>query len=137
MIEIKIPADIQEYKSKLFMGLSVRQVVAIAGAVLVGVTVGMLGKARIPSDILIWVIMLMVVPFAGWGFFTFKGLKFEQFVKAVAAMTFLPQKRVYEDTDMNLYERMLEETLESRIIQQRIDAGEYETDSPIEWREHN
>ncbi len=137
MIEVKIPAEIQEYKSKLIFGLSVRQVIAIAGALLVGVTVGLLGRGHIPSDILIWIVMLLVVPFAGWGFFTFKGMKFEEFIKAFIAMNFLPQQRAYEDTDMNLYERLLEETLENRIIQQRVDAGEYETDSPTEWRELN
>lgn len=136
MIEVKIPADIQEYKSKLIFGLSVRQVIAIAGALVVCVPVGVLGRGHIPTDLLMWIVMLLVVPFAGWGFFKFKGMVFEEFMKAFLSMNFLPQKRVYEDTDMNLYERLIEERMEEIIVQQRIDAGEYETDIPIEWSEH-
>ena len=52
MIEVKIPAEIQEYKSKLIAGLSVRQVIAIGGALAVCVPVGVFGYGRISGDIL-------------------------------------------------------------------------------------
>lgn len=134
MIEVKIPADIQEYKSKLVFGLSVRQIVAIGGALAVGVPLGVLGNGHIPADILPWMVMLLVVPFVGWGFFTYKGMRFEEFVKVYFEFNVFPQKRVYEDSDNNIFYSFSEEILEQDIIRQRIDAGEFETDDEIEWR---
>lgn len=126
MIEVKIPAEIQEYKSKLIFGLSTRQVISIGGALLVGVPLGVFGYDYISSDILPWLIILSVVPFVGYGFFTFKDMKFEEFMKAFIMLNFFPQKRVYEDTDVNLYSLLNEEINEADIIQQRIESGELE-----------
>ena len=112
MIEVKIPAEIQEYKSKLIFGLSARQIIAIDG--------------HISGDILPWLVVISVFPFAGWGFMTFKGMRFEEFMKAFLSMNFLPQRRVYEDTDVNLFHSLNEEIIESKIVQQRIENGEFE-----------
>ena len=136
MIEVKIPAEIQEYKSKLIAGLSTRQVISIAGALLTGVPIAVMGNGHISPDILPWIVIAVVVPFAGFGFFTFKGMRFEEFVKVFFMMNFFPQRRVYEDTDVNLFVSLNEEILSRDIIQQRIDNGEYD-DEIEEWREIN
>lgn len=125
MIEVKIPAEIQEYKSKLIFGLSARQIIAIVGALSVGVPLGVLGYGHISGDILPWLVVISVFPFAGWGFMTFKGMRFEEFMKAFLSMNFLPQRRVYEDTDVNLFHSLNEEIIESKIVQQRIENGEF------------
>lgn len=134
MIEVKIPAEIQEYKSKLIAGLSVRQVVSIAGAIAVAVPVALLGRGHISNDILSWIVILVVVPFAGYGFLTFKDMKFEDFMKAYIKLNLFPQKRVYEDTDMNIFESLNEEIIADDILQQRIDNGEIDDDIDDEWR---
>ena len=135
MIEVKIPAEIQEYKSKLIAGLSVRQVIAIGGALAVSVPVGVFGYGRISGDILPWIIILLVAPFAGWGFMRVHEMLFEDFAKAFLSHYFLPQRRIYEDTDVNLYNMLNEEIRETDIVQQRIDSGDYETDIEKEWRD--
>lgn len=126
MVKVPIPAEIRAYKSRLIMGLSVRQLIAIAGALLVGVPLGVFGRGHIPNDILIWLVMLSVVPFAAWGFFTFHDLKFEQLVKVMLRFWLQPQKRVYEDTATNLFCRIHEDIIEEAVIAQRIESGEYE-----------
>lgn len=136
MIEVKIPAEIQEYKSKLIAGLSTRQVIAVAGALVTGVPIAVLGSGHISADILPWIVIAAVVPFAGFGFFTFKGMRFEEFVKVFFMMNFFPQKRVYEDTDVNLFVALNEEILAIDSIQQRIDNGEYD-DEAEGWRGTN
>lgn len=128
MIEVKIPAEIQEYKSKLIFGLSTRQIIAIAGALGIGVPLGVLGYGRIPNNILPWLVIISVFPFAGWGFMTFKGMRFEEFMKVFLSMNFLPQRRVYEDTEVNIFNSLNEEIIEQDIIQQRIENGEFEID---------
>jgi len=109
------------------------QVVSIAGAVAVTVPIALLGRGHISNDILSWIIILIVVPFAGYGFLTFKDMKFEDFMKAYIMLNFFPQKRVYEDTDMNLFESLNEELIANDILQQRIDNGEIDDDND-EWR---
>lgn len=133
MLEVKIPAEIQEYKSKLVLGLSTRQFLSILGALVIGVPLGVIGHGRISNDVLPWLIILTVVPFAGYGFFTFKDMKFEDFMKAFISLNLLPQRRVYEDTDMNLYSALNEELIADDIVQQRIENGELEADNE-EWR---
>ncbi len=133
MIEVKIPSDIQEYKSKLIAGLSVRQIIAIGGALVTAVPIGVYGYGKISPDILLWIIILVVVPFAGYGFLNFKGMPFEQFMVVLVNYYLLPQKRVYEDTDVNLFEELSTELTALDILQQRIDAGEYE-ETEQEWR---
>lgn len=134
MIEVKIPSEIQEYKSKLIFGFSTRQIIAIAGALTVGVPIGVLGYEHISPDTLMWIIILIVVPFAGWGFFTFKGMPFEEFIKVFFMFNFFPQKRVYEDTDINIFCSLSEELISQDILQQRIDDGEIELDDEGEWK---
>lgn len=126
MIEVKIPAEIQEYKSKLVFGLSTRQIIAIVGALAVSVPLGVLGYGHISGDMLSWIIILSVIPFAGWGFMTFKGMRFEAFMKVFLSMNFLPQRRVYEDTDVNIFHSLHEEIIENEIINQRIENGEFD-----------
>lgn len=126
MIEVKIPVEIQEYKSKLIFGLSTRQVIAIAGALLVGVPIGVLGYGHISSDILPWIVILSVAPFAGYGFMTFKDMKFEEFMRVFLMFNFFPQQRPYEDTDMNIFVSLNEELIADNITFERIEAGEIE-----------
>lgn len=137
MIEVKIPSDIQEYKSKLIAGLSVRQIIAIGGALVTAVPIGVYGHDKISPDILLWIIILVVVPFAGYGFLNFQGMPFEQFVVVMFNYYLRPQKRVYEDTNVNLFEELNTELTALDILQQRIDAGEYENTEELEWRGTN
>ena len=132
MIEVKIPAEIQEYKSKLIAGLSTRQVISIAGALAVSVPLGVIGRQYIPEDVLPWLVILSVVPFAGFGFLKVKDMLFEDFMRAWLNMTFLPQVRAYEDTQSNLFHSLHEELLSIDLIQQRIENGEYDIEQ--EWR---
>ena len=128
MIEIKIPAEIQNYKSKFIFGLSIRQFVSVAGAIIVGGGIGMLGKGRISEDILHWLIMLSVIPFAGFGFLTLQDMKFEEFVKQWFLFNFFPQKRAYENVDSDPIAQIAEDIAEKNIRQERIDKGEYYAD---------
>ncbi len=126
MIEKKIPAEVRAYKSKLVAGLSVRQVISLGAAILIGVPLGVFGRNFISSDILMWVIIIISAPILAWGFISFQDMPFEEYMKWFLRFTFLPQKRVYEDTQYNLFIELRNDCLEEAIIQQRIENGEYE-----------
>ena len=125
MLSMKIPAEIQEYKSKLIFGLSVRQFFSIAGAILVGVPIGVFGRGRISGDVLPWFVIVAVMPFFAFGFFTFHGMRFEELVRALCNMWFNPQERIYEDAD-GIFEDLHTELIEEEIVRQRIANGDYE-----------
>lgn len=126
MIEKKIPAEVRAYKSKLVAGLSVRQVISLGAAILIGVPLGVFGRKFISTDILMWIIIIISAPILAWGFITFQDMPFEEYMKWFLRFTFLPQKRVYEDTQYNLLMELRNDCLEEAIIQQRIENGEYE-----------
>ena len=126
MIEKKIPAEVRAYKSKLVAGLSVRQVISLGVAILIGVPLGVFGRKFISTDILMWIIIIISAPILAWGFITFQDMPFEEYMKWFRRFTSLPQKRVYEDTQYNLLMELRNDCLEEAIIQQRIENGEYE-----------
>ena len=124
MLEVKIPAEIRDYKSKVFMGLTVRQIISIIGSLAVGVPLGVFGSRVISGDILMWVVMLSVAPIVAWGFAKYKGMRFEEFMVVLFKYNFQPQKRVYEDTDVNYFSYIKTVQNARDIRSQRIAIGE-------------
>ena len=123
MLIMKIPAEIQDYKSKLLFGLSARQTFSIAGALLVGVPIGVWGRGHISEDVLPWLVILAVMPFFGFGFFQYKGMRFEEWLRAIVNMWFTPQVRVYEDAN-DIFGTLHEELIAQLIAQQRTEVDE-------------
>ena len=128
MLEVKIPIEIQRYKSKLIAGLSLRQIIAIGGAIITALPIGVFGHERISADILPWFIILLTVPWVLWGFISFQGMKLEEYIHSWLNYNFNPKKRVYEDTEDSLLESLHEELLEASIVKQRKENGEFEDD---------
>jgi len=121
--DIKIPAEIRSYRARTY-GLTTRQLVAVGGALLVGIPIVLLGRGRISADILPWIVIISVAPFAGWGFMTYKNMKFEEFIKVLFEFHFLPQKRVYEDADVNYLSTVKDSIVCADVTRQRIENGE-------------
>lgn len=98
MIEIKIPKEINEYKEKFLFGLTVRQFISVAVALVVCVPLFLFGKEIFGDDLMGWVIILVAAPIFGYGFFNFNGMPFEQFVMVLYRQKWAePQKRKYEE----------------------------------------
>lgn len=103
MIEIRIPKEIRTYKEKLFFGLTLRQLICTAIAVIVNVPLYWFGKDIIGADAASWVVIFIAMPLFLIGYFNFNGMTFEQFVKSVIQQEFIyPQKRKY--ATLNLFE---------------------------------
>jgi hypothetical protein len=128
MLEIKLPSEIRDYKSKIFLGLTVRQIISIAGSLAVGVPLGVFGGEVIPADILMWVIILAVAPIVAWGFAKFKGMRFEEAVKILFKFFVFPQKRVYEDSEVNYFSEVKCTLSERELMRQRVYSGEIDED---------
>ena len=96
MIEIKVPKEITEYKSKFMFGLTVRQFISLAAALGICVPLYIFGKDFMPEDLVSWLIMLIGAPVLAFGFFRFHGMTFEQFLLLIFRQKFVePQRRKY------------------------------------------
>lgn len=98
MIEIKIPKEITDYKEKFLFGLTVRQCVSVAAALGAAIPLYIFGKDHLGADIAGWLVLLVVVPIFGFGFFKYNGMTFERLVAVIFRQMFAePQKRKYEE----------------------------------------
>lgn len=82
-LEVKIPKEVRGHRETIFFGLSARQFFcsALAVGTAAGVYLGLsplLGKE--PAS---WLCMALAAPLAVAGFFSYNGLKLEQFAWAV------------------------------------------------------
>jgi len=106
MIEIRIPKDIRGYAEKIFLGLTGRHMIAIAGTVCAGVGFYFLFKDTPLEQFTFALVLIPVAPLAVWGFMRPQGLPAEQYVKNVITSTFLfPERRSYKTE--NLYDDIL------------------------------
>ena len=123
MIEIKVPKEITEYKSKFMFGLTVRQFISLAAALGICVPLYIFGKDFMPEDLVSWLIMLIGAPVLAFGFFRFHGMTFEQFLLLIFRQKFVePQRRKYIELPVFWYCR--EEIIEEEIANQTAERQE-------------
>lgn len=96
VIEIKIPKEIKDYKSKLFFNLTVRQCVCSGAALGICVPLYIFGKNFMSEDTVSWIVILIAVPLFLMGFFKFNNMYFEEFAKEWISFNFGIQRRKYE-----------------------------------------
>ena len=73
-MEIKVNREIRSYNEALFLGLSLRQLVFSALAILVAVGVYFLLRNTLSMETLSWLCVLCAAPFAALGFVTYNGM---------------------------------------------------------------
>ena len=95
MIEIRIPKEIKNYREKLFFGLTLRQSICTAIALLICVPIYIFGNRFLPQEAISWIVILIAVPLMFTGFFRYNDMAFEQFVLEVVRFYTSPQQRVY------------------------------------------
>lgn len=88
-MEIKIPKEVRQHKETIFFGLSIRQFICSVFAIGIAVVAYVLLSKVLSKDTASWMCILMAAPFALAGFFTYNGMTFEQFLRAVIKSEFL------------------------------------------------
>ena len=79
-IEVKIPKEVRQHKESIFFGLSVRQFICSAFAVVIAAAVFLLLGNTVGKEIAGWGCILAAAPFAIAGYFSYNGMTLEQFV---------------------------------------------------------
>lgn len=108
MIEIKMPKDIRGYSEKIFLGLSLRQLIAVILTGLISVGMYFLTKETWLEGWLFALIIIPVAPLAVWGFLRPQGMTAEKYIATVLqSMVIWPEKRHYQTE--NFYEDIIHE----------------------------
>ena len=117
MIEIRIPKEIKNYREKLFFGLTLRQCICTAVALLICVPIYIFGNRFLPQEAVSWVVIIIAVPLMFTGFFRYNDMAFEQFALEVIRFYTSPQQRIYsyEPPFMELKNGYIAEELTSGI----------------------
>ena len=111
ILEVKINREIRNYTESMFFGLSMRQFVFSALAILVAVGLYFLLKPHFGTETVSWMCILGAAPFAALGFITYHGMTAEQFLWAWLRSELLESKELRFEAS-NLYYEALKDTLE-------------------------
>ena len=88
-MEVKIPKEVRQHKEYVFFGLSARQFICSALAVILAVAVYLICYKTIGKETASWICILAAAPVAVAGFFTYNGLSFEELIWAFIKSQFL------------------------------------------------
>ena len=111
ILEVKINREIRNYTESMFFGLSMRQFVFSALAILVAVGLYFLLKPHFGTETVSWMCILGAAPFAALGFITYHGMTAEQFLWAWLRSELLEPKALRFEAS-NLYYEALKDKLE-------------------------
>lgn len=96
-IEIKIPKEINDYKTRSYFGFSLRQFICIVLTLAINIPTYFFISKYLGSELASWVVILISIPMVLTGFLKYAGLPFEKFIIAFLRTTFLyPQRRIYK-----------------------------------------
>lgn len=112
-MEVKINREIRDYTESMFFGLSLRQSVFAALAVVVAVGLYFLLKPHLGTETVSWGCILGAAPFAALGFVRYHGMTCEQFLWAWLRSEVL-EPRVYRFYPNDLYYNLLAQTIRAK-----------------------
>lgn len=95
MIEIRIPKEIREYKEKIFLGMTVRQIICNTCAIAVCVPTYIYGKEYLGKELISWLVIILGLCIGMMGYYNYNGMTFEKFLVAVYKFYTYPIKRKY------------------------------------------
>lgn len=93
-MEFKINKEIRNYTESIFFGLSFRQLIFAILACAVAVGLYFLCQPHFGISTLSWICILGAAPFAALGFFSYNGLKAEEFLWAWLKSEVIEPKRM-------------------------------------------
>ena len=111
ILEVKINREIRNYTESMSFGLSMRQFIFSALAILVAVGLYFLLKPHFGTETVSWMCILGAAPFAALGFITYHGMTAEQFLWAWLRSELLEPKELRFESS-NLYYEALKDKLE-------------------------
>lgn len=112
ILEVKINREIRNYTESMFFGLSMRQFIFSALAILVAVRLYFLLKPHFGTETVSWMCILGAAPLAALGFITYHGMTAEQFLWAWLRSELLEPKELRFESS-NLYYEALKDKIDT------------------------
>lgn len=99
---VSIPKELKKIKSKLFFGLTKRQLIGFGTAIAVGLAVFLLVKELVNIDIAMYALFIAVAPIFFITIYTKDGMPAEKWIKLILEYKYLnPLKRTFRVTKAN------------------------------------
>ena len=105
MIVIKIPKEIRNYKETVVLGLTLRQLVCLLLALVVGVRTYMAVCPILKQDIAQYICVISGIPILVYGFFSWKEKPIEYYIKIWFKFHF-GYKRIRKINTLNFWEEL-------------------------------
>lgn len=106
MIERPIHKEIKDFKEKIVMGLTARQLACTILALIIGIPTYLYCSKYFSEDTTSWICIIAVIPPVLIGFYKKNGLTFEQYAMVWFRFNLLvPQKRKYKSS--NFFEDLI------------------------------
>ena len=106
-MEIKVNREIRDHSESLLLGLSLRQLIYSALAILVAISVYFLLRGTFSMETLSWLCILCAAPFAAMGFVKFNGMNATQLIVVIVKYLITPKLLLYKTE--NYYEKYTKE----------------------------
>ena len=111
-MEVKINREIRDYTESVFFGLSMRQFIFSALALVIAVGLYFILKPSVGTVSVSWMCILGAAPMAALGFITYHGMTAEQFLWAWLRSEFIEPKEVKFEP-VNIYYEALNGAIET------------------------
>lgn len=105
-MEVKINREIRNYTESIFFGLSLRQFFFSVLGCITAVILYFSFHNKINNEILSWICIIGVVPFAALGFITYNGMPIEKFLLAWIKSEILVPRNLKFVSENSYYEIM-------------------------------
>ncbi len=94
-MEIKVNREIRDHSESLLLGLSLRQLIFSALAILVAIFLYFLLRGTLSLETLSWLCILCAAPFAAMGFVKFNGMNATQLIVVIIKYLITPKLLLY------------------------------------------
>ncbi len=94
-MQIKSTKDVRDYQEVVYFGLSLRQLVCAALAILAAGGCYFLFRKHLPGEVVSWISIVAAVPFAAFGFIKWHGMNMEQLIPMWYRSLFCLNRTIY------------------------------------------
>lgn len=110
-MRVQISKDITKYKTKVYFGLTFRQIIALGVTLAINIPLYSKLIKRFTEDTTTWIILIIALPLMAIGWLEPQGMAFEKYVGVIIWEFITPQVRPYkiEEGDINVQQEVEKE----------------------------
>ena len=132
MIEVKIPKEIRDFKSKVIFNLTARQIICLVLAIAIDVPAYIFLKPIIGDEIASWLVIFLAAPIFLVGFIKKDGMSYEKYILIMLRFSFLtPRIRKYKTENIFTYinNEQKKNSFENKKLKRNKSKGRLKNDS--------